>query len=101
MASEWHTATVMELQQAGVLLVEDGNHGEYRPLPNEFVVLGLRSFGLMTSKTGESIFQTVTRSTIVLLVEFVKERDAPATSYSRIGQLLVESHELLTMLPIS
>lgn len=29
--------TVAELQGEGVLLVEDGNHGEYRPRPDEFV----------------------------------------------------------------
>jgi type I restriction enzyme S subunit len=32
--------TVRELQNAGILLVEDGNHGEYRPLPHEFVAAG-------------------------------------------------------------
>jgi type I restriction enzyme S subunit len=40
MAGEWRTATVLELQEDGVLLVEDGNHGEYRPLSGEFVVDG-------------------------------------------------------------
>jgi type I restriction enzyme S subunit len=41
MASEWPTATVSELQRNGVLLVEDGNHGEYRPRPDEFVDAGV------------------------------------------------------------
>lgn len=36
----WTSATVAELQAQGVLLVEDGNHGEYRPRPDEFVVDG-------------------------------------------------------------
>jgi type I restriction enzyme S subunit len=40
MAGEWRAASVLELQRAGVLLVEDGNHGEYRPLPNEFIEAG-------------------------------------------------------------
>jgi type I restriction enzyme S subunit len=35
MDRDWHTATVAELQREGVLLVEDGNHGEYRPRPHE------------------------------------------------------------------
>jgi len=35
--TEWPSLTVAELQRAGVLLVEDGNHGEYRPRRNEFV----------------------------------------------------------------
>jgi len=37
MAGEWRAATVSELQREGILLVEDGNHGEYRPRPDEFV----------------------------------------------------------------
>jgi type I restriction enzyme S subunit len=37
MWSSWPTSTVWDLQQAGVLRVEDGNHGESRPRPNEFV----------------------------------------------------------------
>lgn len=36
MANDWPQKTVIELQRAGCLLVEDGNHGEYRPRPNEF-----------------------------------------------------------------
>lgn len=35
--SKWPSFTVAELQAEGVLLVEDGNHGEYRPRPSEFV----------------------------------------------------------------
>jgi len=34
--SDWQQETVWNLQQAGVLLVEDGNHGEYRPRKEEF-----------------------------------------------------------------
>lgn len=37
----WRTATVAELQREGVLLVEDGNHGEYRPRSDEFVERGI------------------------------------------------------------
>ena len=33
----WPSPAVAELQAQGVLLVEDGNHGEYRPRPDEFV----------------------------------------------------------------
>ena len=35
--SEWPSFSVAELQREGVLLVEDGNHGQYRPLRDEFV----------------------------------------------------------------
>jgi type I restriction enzyme S subunit len=40
MAREQRVETVADLQKKGVLLVEDGNHGEYRPLPSEFVEIG-------------------------------------------------------------
>lgn len=36
MAGEWKTLRVSELLREGVLFVEDGNHGEYRPLADEF-----------------------------------------------------------------
>lgn len=39
--TEWRTATVIELQRDGVLLVEDGNHGEYRPRSDEFTDNGV------------------------------------------------------------
>jgi type I restriction enzyme S subunit len=38
---KWGQHTVAQLQDAGSLLVEDGNHGEYRPLPHEFSALGV------------------------------------------------------------
>lgn len=37
MAHDSNERQVMELQREGVLLVEDGNHGEYRPRRDEFV----------------------------------------------------------------
>ncbi len=40
MVGDWAIATVTELQEAGVLLVEDGNHGENRPRPDEFNASG-------------------------------------------------------------
>jgi type I restriction enzyme S subunit len=39
--SEHRVATVTQLQAEGILLVEDGNHGEYRPRPQEFVPHGV------------------------------------------------------------
>jgi type I restriction enzyme S subunit len=41
MTCDWVTASVSDLQQQGVLLVEDGNHGEYRPRREEFVLDGV------------------------------------------------------------
>lgn len=41
MSRRWPRQTVLDLQSIGVLLVEDGNHGEYRPRPHEFVDEGV------------------------------------------------------------
>ncbi len=41
MPGEWRSATVEELQRDGILRVEDGNHGEYRPRKDEFVSSGV------------------------------------------------------------
>jgi type I restriction enzyme, S subunit len=38
---EWITDTVINLQARGLLRVEDGNHGESRPRPNEFSDVGV------------------------------------------------------------
>jgi type I restriction enzyme, S subunit len=34
--ADWTQRKVIDLQRDGLLLVEDGNHGEYRPRPDEF-----------------------------------------------------------------
>lgn len=39
--SEWVRCNVDELERAGVLLVQDGNHGNDRPRPDEFVEVGI------------------------------------------------------------
>ncbi len=39
MATEWRS--VAELEAAGVLLVQDGNHGAYRPVKEEIVEVGI------------------------------------------------------------
>ncbi len=36
MNSDWQRVQVSDLEKEGILLVQDGNHGEYRPRPNEF-----------------------------------------------------------------
>lgn len=41
MGREWTRKSVSELQSNGVLLVEDGNHGEYRPRTKEFTSDGV------------------------------------------------------------
>lgn len=36
MSADWPRLTVAELEEQGTILVVDGNHGQYRPLPHEF-----------------------------------------------------------------
>lgn len=50
--------TVWELQEAGVLFVEDGNHGEYRPLPGEFVSGGVAFIRAADLADGLVLFST-------------------------------------------
>jgi len=61
MASEWRTATVSELQRQGVLLVEDGNHGEYRPRPEEFVDNGTAFIRATDMDNGRVLFESASK----------------------------------------
>ncbi len=61
MADEWHAATVSELQRDGVLLVEDGNHGEYRPRPDEFVTAGVAFIRAADMDAGRVQFESASR----------------------------------------
>src|SRR2546429_9800457 len=61
MVGEWRTATVTELQREGVLLVEDGNHGEYRPRPDEFVSAGVAFIRAADMDAGRVLFETASR----------------------------------------
>ena len=61
MAGEWRTATVAELQREGILLVEDGNHGEYRPRPDEFVRSGVAFIRAADMDRGEVLFDSAAK----------------------------------------
>jgi type I restriction enzyme, S subunit len=61
MAGEWRTATVMELQREGILLVEDGNHGEYRPRPDEFVESGVAFIRAADMDAGRVLFDSAAK----------------------------------------
>jgi type I restriction enzyme S subunit len=63
MAGEWRTSTVIELQQKGVLLVEDGNHGEYRPRPDEFVDEGVAFIRAADMDNGRILFESASKIT--------------------------------------
>jgi type I restriction enzyme, S subunit len=61
MAGEWRRATVTELQREGILLVEDGNHGEYRPRPGEFVDVGTAFIRAADMEAGRVLFESASR----------------------------------------
>lgn len=53
--------TVAELQAEGVLLVEDGNHGEYRPRSDEFVSHGVAFIRAADMDGGRVLFDQAER----------------------------------------
>ena len=61
MAGEWDTASVVELQRAGILLVEDGNHGEYRPRSDEFVSEGVAFIRAADMDNGRVLFDSASK----------------------------------------
>jgi type I restriction enzyme S subunit len=61
MAGEWRTATVSELQRDGILLVEDGNHGEYRPRPDEFTSIGVAFIRAADMDAGRVLFESASK----------------------------------------
>ena len=61
MAGEWRTASVSELQRGGILLVEDGNHGEYRPRPDEFVDAGVAFIRAADMDAGRVLFESASK----------------------------------------
>ena len=61
MAGEWEEKSVSELQAAGALLVEDGNHGENRPRPDEFSTEGIQFIRAADMDGGRVLFESAQR----------------------------------------
>lgn len=61
MAGSWKRATVAALQEAGVLHVEDGNHGENRPRPEEFNSFGEHFIRAADMEDGRVVFGQASR----------------------------------------
>lgn len=55
--SEWLRA-VRDLEAEGVLLVQDGNHGEYRPRPSEFADSGTAFIRATDMRNGRVLFES-------------------------------------------
>jgi type I restriction enzyme S subunit len=61
MAGEWRRSKVADLQREGILLVEDGNHGEYRPRSDEFVHDGVSFIRAADMDNGRVLFDTASK----------------------------------------
>jgi type I restriction enzyme, S subunit len=61
MNSESTFHRVIDLQENGILLVEDGNHGEYRPLQHEFGQNGVAFIRAADMDSGRILFGTASR----------------------------------------
>lgn len=59
--SEWRSATVSELEAERVLLVQDGNHGNDRPLAHEFVKVGTPFIRAADMADGRVLFDQASR----------------------------------------
>jgi len=77
MAASWPVATVSKLQYAGVLLVVDGNHGEYRPRPDEFVNEGVAFIRAADMDSGRVLFESAARINETARARITKGIGAP------------------------
>ena len=59
----WPEHTVAQLTEVGVLLVEDGNHGEYRPRPEDFSAIGTAFIRAADLNGGAVQFESAERIT--------------------------------------
>ena len=61
MPTKWSMRSVLELQNKGALLVEDGNHGEYRPRGDEFGQKGHAFIRAANMDDGRVLFDSAQR----------------------------------------
>ena len=72
MTASWVVKTAIELQRAGHLLVEDGNHGEYRPRREEFNRTGVAFIRAANMRNGRVLFERASRINQVALARIRK-----------------------------
>jgi type I restriction enzyme, S subunit len=77
MADDWAIASVAELQRQGILFVEDGNHGEYRPLADEFAESGTPFIRPDDLKEGRVDFANCDRINEIALARIRKGKGRP------------------------
>lgn len=74
MEHSWPTYNVLQLQDRGLLLVEDGNHGEHRPRPNEILESGEGVFFIRAADigNGQIIFRSASKINAIALARIRK-----------------------------
>lgn len=77
MTSDWRKASVAKLQAEGILLVEDGNHGEYRPRPDEFTDSGVAFIRAADMEHGRVVFHAASKINDVARRRITKGIGAP------------------------
>lgn len=88
--------TVQQLQAEGVLLVEDGNHGEYRPRRDEFSTGGVCFIRAADMADGRIEFETAARINEVALARIRKGIGRPGdillSHKGTVGKLAAAPH---------
>ncbi len=77
MVDKLRHVTVSELQREGVLLVEDGNHGEYRPRQDEFVSVGIAFIRAADMENGRVLFDSASKINEIARQRITKGIGAP------------------------
>jgi hypothetical protein len=78
----WDELTVAELQESGVLLVEDGNHGNYRPRPDEYEEVGIPFIRATDIADGRLLFDSAPKINAVARRVSERASDSQAMSSS-------------------
>jgi len=95
MTSNWRIYPVSELQSAGKLLIEDGNHGEYRPRRDEFVADGISFIRAADMSNGRILFASAERINETALTRIRKGIGCPGdvllSSKGTVGKLTFAS----------
>jgi type I restriction enzyme, S subunit len=95
--TDWNWHSVRELQDEGVLLVEDGNHGEYRPVPNEFTDDGTAFIRAADLADGQILFSTAGHINDVALRRIRKGIGKPGdvlfSHKGTVGKLAMANHD--------
>jgi type I restriction enzyme, S subunit len=77
MASNLRIYNVADLEKAGRLRVEDGNHGEYRPRPDESTETGTSFIRAADMDSGRILFQSASRINKTALARIRKGIGSP------------------------